>query len=238
MIVQQAEYIESLLYRKDQLVRDKQNVTAYKTRLQQLQTLTTKMINVMQTLTVFRSLGLETGTEPLDSYAEQIYQLITEMKTRFSRDAEWMKEAGSLDDLKRKIDDYTKKMTEQLRVSWKAYVERELPSLPTDVLSVLDKIPAFRQTVQGIREAYVQLYRLQETLPKTVEEVTNIDEVKQGMKALWDKLGGDNVPPEVLQFLRMASLQGGAGLELYNENIKTWLEQQGLSTSFRICIKA
>ncbi|GIV03595.1 MAG: hypothetical protein KatS3mg015_2425 [Fimbriimonadales bacterium] len=140
---------------------------------------------------------------------------------------------GLLERLKALADDHEAKTRED----WREFVMSIKPAIPDEVLQVLGRIPAFRESVRFIRSTLDSIDRASLRLPQSQEEITRVRDEAEAVRRRWDELGGEGIPEEVLTFLRAAGA-AGAPLQTLTDAVRTWLQANGLEGSFVITMRA
>jgi len=122
------------------------------------------------------------------------------------------------------------------REAWAAHMATRADFPRDDVLNALDAIPGYRASVQRIRAAAATFQKLRNRTPVATELSTAIAQAEAARQDKDDGLAamqGDDLPAEVLSFLRKTG-QGGASLADLSAQVQSWLEARKLSNAFRI----
>ena len=125
-----------------------------------------------------------------------------------------------------------KALEEQLSEAWRRYRNQNRPSTNNEILNLLDKVSAFKPTVERIRSLDLQI-RESHSIPQSIEDFEKVDRLIEQLKQCWDRLDADEVPEAVLRFLRVAANEG-ATLSLLTPEVKDWLTKHNLIDCLRI----
>jgi hypothetical protein len=129
------------------------------------------------------------------------------------------------------IDTYT---IARLRESWNNYVQQVAPAINRDVLGVLKKIVAFGPQIRIVEERLAAFERQAEALPRTGADITTLTDSATRTLDAFQQLHTNEIPPEVLQFLRDATSYSGAPLASQTSTVSDWLKAQNLESAFSI----
>lgn len=125
----------------------------------------------------------------------------------------------------------------QLRSTWENYIKRKTPNLQSEILQVLARVPAFRDSIDTIERNLEVVLRMAQRLPQDVTELTSAEHSADEVSNAWESLTGGEVDPEVVEFLR-ASGREGAPLRSLTEPVQTWLEEHNLIGAFVVTIRS
>jgi len=120
--------------------------------------------------------------------------------------------------------------------AWSAYMAARGGFPGEEVLTALAAIPSYATQVQRIRDAANDFRRLAERPPADADVAGVLAQVETAGRKKDDALAalkGDDLPAEVLTFLRKTG-QGGAALSDLTDVVRTWLDARGLAGAFRI----
>lgn len=127
---------------------------------------------------------------------------------------------------------FTKTITDSCKEAWGAHVKARLPRVGTDLIPVLARVPALRAKVERFRTLQASAQDFAETLPTGAGDVEAFHRTAADCQAAWDALDAEAIPPRVMQFLRAATSEAGAGLDSLDQEVTDWLEVQDLCRSF------
>jgi hypothetical protein len=125
---------------------------------------------------------------------------------------------------------------EALTVAWQRHVALKVPPANREVQDAL--ATAFPREIRIIRVGGERIEQLRQILPKSRESIQELEEEVRALQQTWGQLGGGEVPPAVLTFLKAAATTSGAGLDLLTEEVRGWLTAHGIVRSFAIKVAA
>jgi hypothetical protein len=128
--------------------------------------------------------------------------------------------------------------TVRLKESWINYLQQIAPAINRDVLSVLKKIVAFGPQIRIVEDRLAAFERLTEGLPRTAGQITALRVAATSTLEAFQQLHTNEIPPEVLLFLRQATSYAGAPLGSQTGTVSDWLKEQKLESAFSIRPKA
>jgi hypothetical protein len=120
--------------------------------------------------------------------------------------------------------------------SWRAFVDQQGDMPRDEVLSALAGIASYRPLVDRIRRAAQVIANLRQAAPEPAAVGAAIAQLRAAgvdKDQAFAAMSADDLPPEVLGFLRAASQQT-ATLADYTDNVRRWLRERDLETAFRI----
>ena len=117
--------------------------------------------------------------------------------------------------------------------AWTTYVTSRIPPVDQQVLGVLRRLPGFQQSVRRIETSLSLMQAAMVTPPQNAEALAAFNERVTAVEDAWHSLGGQSVPPAVLQFLKDAGSQG-ATLEQLSNEVRGWLEAHHLFARVRV----
>ena len=122
------------------------------------------------------------------------------------------------------------------RVSWKTYSAPLACAVSEELLDALDRIDAFRRTVERIRTPQVRIEQLAAKDWVTEAELDRFLSLLEERTRAWDELeSGGAIPDGVVKFLKQCS-KGGVRLDAENSGALDWLKTRGILGYFRIVL--
>lgn len=236
MILTRAQELRHSLDKKQKAEREKLELKSFQNRRDELDKYVRRTAEIIKTLRVLRIRRIVEAqwSQPEGKY---VLQLLQEAQSKFVTDSEWIIGQSALDELKRNLDSYLKKLADSLKKVWKEFCRLNLPMLPDDVLQVLGQISSYREDVALIRKHLQDMQGRAEILPNLVSDVDAFMELKQEIDEAWQRLGQGELPEDVLKFLKSASSKQGAGLHLLTPEVVQWLESNHLQSSFSVQLR-
>lgn len=235
MIQMRAKSLNRLIDKKRILRSEKEHIEAYKTRRNQLQIEAGKVGQLCQMINLMWK--YEICTKDYEEELKTLRSIAVQLKGKFEESPEWIKEQGTLRPLTSKIDFIKKQVEVEVKLNWEEYVKNDLPSIHNDVLVVMAKIPSFSDKVNRITVLYQEVFEGMESIPVLEKELEEVIMKKNELIKEWNSLGADDVPPEVLTFIRSAASKQGAYLTYLTPEVLLWLRQHKIQSFFKICMQ-
>ena len=231
MITDKAKQLIELIEEKNKLYKYANQLDSFKTRQQQIEKAVSDILPFANTLRVFRQKNIVDCD--LVQKVEKFLYSVNLILEKFKESPEWIVDSHNFNGniLERSIKGITNELNEQLIQAWENYLAEKMPSTNQEMLNVLVKIEAFRQSVQKIRDLNAQIQR--QKLPQNYEEFEHIERLIDQLREHWLTLSSDDFPETVLHFLK-ATVDFGAPLSLLTPEVREWLDCHGISDSLRI----
>jgi hypothetical protein len=232
MILQKSTQLIKLSQDKINLQKDAENLQGFQSRQQQIEQAVAETIPLVQSLRAFRQKGITNFH--LTQKAEILLTFIANVEAEFKKNPEWIipNENFNKKNFTSRIEQLQNSLREQLNQSWWLYRNQNKPSTDNEILNLLDKVSAFKPTVQLIRSLDSQIQD-SNSIPQSSEDFERVDRLIEELKQCWDGLNSDEVPEAVLRFLRVAANEG-ATRGLLTPEVEDWLAKHGLIDSLRI----
>lgn len=232
MLLEKSTQLIELSQNKINLQRYATNLQGFQSRQQQIEQAVAGTIPLVQCLRAFHQRGF--ANFDLTQKADTLLIFITNVETKFQEEPEWIIDNENFNEKNfiSRIKQLQKALEEQLSEAWRRYRSQKMPSTNHEILNLLDKVSAFKPTVQRIRSLDLQI-RESNSIPQDSEDFEKVDRLIEQLKQCWDGLNADEVPEAVLRFLRVAANEG-ATLSLLTPEVKDWLAKNRLIDSLRI----
>ncbi|MBE9163160.1 hypothetical protein [Tychonema sp. LEGE 06208] len=233
MVLQNSHQLSELSQKIINLRKYAENFQAFQSRQNQIEQAVAKTIPLVQSLRAFRQ--REIVNFDLTQKADSLLELIANVEARFQEDPEWIidnQNFNNKNSFNSKVNQLQNALREQLSHAWRLYRTEKMPSTNQEFLKVLDKVSAFKPTIQRIRYLELQIQG-SNSIPESLEDFEKVDRLIEQLKQCWDRLDADEVPEAVLNFLRIAANEG-ATLSLLTPEVKDWLTKHDLIDSLRI----
>ena len=232
MLLEKSTQLIELSQNKINLQRYATNLQGFQSRQQQIEQAVAGTIPLVQSLRAFRKKGITNFN--LTQKAEDLLKIIANVKAEFQEDPEWIIDNQNFNNrsFKSRIEQLQKALEDQLSQAWRRYRNQNRPSTNNEILNLLDKVSAFKPTVQRIRSLDSQIQD-SNSIPQSSEDFEKVDRLIEQLKQCWEGLNSDEVPEAVLRFLKVAANEG-ATLGLLSPEVKDWLAKHGLIDSLRI----
>ena len=232
MLVEKSTQLIELSQKKINLQRYATNLQGFQSRQQQIEKAVAGTLPLVQCLRAFHQKGITNFHFTQND--EILLTFIANVEAEFKKNPEWIipNENFNKKNFTSRIEQLQNSLKEQLNQSWLVYRSQKMPSTNNEILNLLDKVSAFKQTVQRIRSLDSQIQE-SNSIPKSSEDFERVDRLIEQLKQCWDGLNADEVPEAVLRFLKVAANEG-ATLGLLTPEVKDWLAKHGLIDCLRI----
>ncbi len=119
-----------------------------------------------------------------------------------------------------------------LLVCWQDHVDERTGKHDIAVLADWEHVPDFRSVARSIRVTETKLLELRSSLPSHEDTFSRLQQLGEELKEAWKKL--ENVPANIMKFLRQASGAEGAPLALLDDEVLEWIRERKLESSFKV----
>lgn len=208
---------------------------AFVARNQDLQDLVSKIRPHVDALVAFRSKGVATP-----NMNERIASVVLEIDTirdRFNSDPGWIVDNARFkySPFQKMVERLAEEFDAHVRQCWTDFTNSRSRDVDRDVLTVLALVPSFQSAVSRIRKAQEKLLRAKSWVPTGESDIRKFEMLLSELNGAWAELGSDEVPSEVLEFLRTAG-QDGAPIDLLTDVVRNWLGERGILRSLKVRI--
>ncbi|MEG4999393.1 hypothetical protein [Microcoleus sp. B4-D4] len=232
MLLEKSYQLSELSQKTINLRKYAENYQGFQSRQKQIEQAVTGTLLFVQSLRAFRERGI--ANFDLTQKAEILLTFIANVEAEFKKNPEWIidNENFNRNNFDSRVKDLQKALREQLSQAWGLYRTENMPNTNKEFLNVLDKVSAFKPTVQRIRSLDSQIQD-SNSIPQSSEDFDKVDRLIEQLKQCWEGLNSDEVPEAVLRFVKEAANEG-ATLGLLTPEVKDWLTKHGLIDSLRI----
>jgi hypothetical protein len=199
----------------------------FQTLAQRLQRAVAPFVPLGRTVALFRTPEREIGTPSLEHQAAAAREMVLRARQLLQAGPERLLDRGAFrlgefSDTVRGLED---DLRSQLRQLWQNYTRPHVLELDLGVLEVLEQIPSLRASVQIVRTRLNDVSQLRNALPETEDAIRKFHEAAQRLKQAWAKLGGKDIPPELLAFIKEAA-GGHFPLGYFSDSLRQQLQQR------------
>ncbi|HYX18643.1 MAG TPA: hypothetical protein VE944_30610 [Nostoc sp.] len=231
MLLEKSQELIELSQRKKSLQSSAANLQIIQTRQKQITDALASIHPLVEALKAFRQRGI--NNIDLTQKADSILSFVINAEENLQNNSDWILDnknfKGNI--LKSNVENLKTTLEQQLSEAWKSYRDQQMPSTNNEILNLLAKVEAFKQTVLQIqiidREIKNVIY------PKNNADFVVYEHKIEQLKYHWNSLSSDEVPQAVLHFLRAAANQG-APLNFLTSEVQDWINQHGISDSLKI----
>jgi hypothetical protein len=203
----------------------------FRDRQIKIETLVQELNPLVTALRAFREKGL--ANFDCNQKADVLLVEVTTALAEFQKDRGWLLEGFKFNALQTKVTGLKSELETYLRQVWTEHKTQRVPSTNTELLGLLAKIETFKPTVQTIQRILNQLKVVD--FPKDTQQFEQIDQAIDDLLTAWNSFKSNEVPEAVLNFLRAAATHGAA-IEMLTPEVMTWLNDQGITRFFYVCL--
>lgn len=162
----------------------------------------------------------------------KLTQYLADVRQKLSNDPSSITSGHTFNYLKKAVEKYSEKTTEQVTEIWKEYVIEAAPDFNNKLLSQHRKT-SFSDTVARIESDTKEAKRLARSAPIDAASFAEL-------KTLWDSIRTDlaSLPqaddPEVQAFLVAVGSEDGAELDMLTDSVKAWLLKYRMLEDFSV----
>lgn len=230
-----ADDIEVLTARIEKLRSDEaiaSEAKHFETRAAQIEQLANDLRSATKIVELFRNNRVNSSVPSpptgLISFAESMKRLLENDRASVVSDT-----GGFGQKFKTPLEKYTDRAKSTVTSAWEKHVDKSTPNVNEDMLSVLIKVKGFADSVSTVRKRFTE-YRVHRTrTPTCADDICSFDRALEELRKALGSLGSDDLPEEVVNFMRRAGLQG-VPLDELSEEIRSWLFEHELLGRFVI----
>jgi hypothetical protein len=233
MLLEKSQELIELSKRKKSLQIFADNLQIIQTRRKQIADAIASIQPLVEALKAFRQRGI--NNIDLTQRAESILNFVINVDNNLQNNPDWILDNKNFQGniLKSHIVNLKNTLEEQLSESWKSYCYERMPQINIEILNVLARVEAFKQTVRQIQIIDKEIKEV--AYPKNNAAFEKYELRIEQLKHSWYSLKSDDFPEAVSHFLQAASDQGSP-LNLLTPEVQNWINQNGISDSFKICL--
>ena len=229
-----------LIQEKRKLRENVDQTTAFQSRKQEFDDQVRRLRSLVNTLMALHSkkiIHLNELPEEVKRSVKVFQQQIQEIQTNFTRNPSWLIDPRGYQykPLQKCFESLIENLKFLIQTEWNEYAKVNAPKINHELLSVLGKIPKLDSDIRKIRTQDAKITRLKNQTTITIEEIEEFETLVKSVNGTWHNLTSDEIPEEVIQFLR-AITTDGSPLDLLTETVRAWLIKSGITESFRIVI--
>ena len=208
------------------------NLEAFQTRQKQITDAVVVIQPIVEALKAFRKRGID--NIDLTQKADSILKVIINAEENFRNNPDWIIDNNNFKGsyLKSSVESLKKSIELAFKEAWKSYLNQKMPSTNNDMLNLLAKVEAFKNTVQQIRLLDTEIKEV--SYPKNDAEFIKYERKIEQLKLSWNNLNSNEVPEAVLRLLKAAANQEGASLSLFTPEVQDWISKHNFSDSLKI----
>ena len=233
MLMEQALEIKSKIEAIVNLRIEREHTNTFKTRAAQLGIPREKLTLLIQALRALRTQNISPDF-PIDKL-QAIKSQLEELASQYRENPHSIIEPSG--DRRFSLWDQLRELPEEIRIcvgtAWEDYVDNRLPPKREELMRVLDQVPGFTQQIVAINDLYAQAQPLKPLTRDLDVSIGRLEDIRSSLLTACSSLESDQIPDEVLEFLRAAS-SDGASLHHLTEDVVGWLRKNELGDAVRI----
>ena len=117
---------------------------------------------------------------------------------------------------------------------WSEWLEGQIPQIGSALLEILGRISDFRTPIAEVRTKQQHLGSIAKTLPSDQQDIATARTLAEEFTIAWRELNAENLPQEILEFLRDAGTHQGASLSKLTPAVLAYLVEHRLQNSFTV----
>lgn len=231
MLLEKSKQLIELSQKRIALKNYADHLQGFQGRQEQITQAVAGILPLVEALKEFRKRGI--ANFDLNQKADTILSFLTTTEDNFWKNPEWI-----LDNKNFKgnifissVESLKSTLKQHLCQAWRSYLTQHMPSTNNEMLDLLARVEAFKPTVQRIQSLDLKIQQVE--FPSNSEEFESADKLIDQLKQTWNSLSSNEVPEDVLRFLRVAANQG-APIDLLTPEVKDWLTRHRIAGSLRI----
>ncbi|MEH2380424.1 MAG: hypothetical protein V7K27_16315 [Nostoc sp.] len=230
MLLEKSQELVDLSQRKKSLQSFAANLQIIQDRKNKVNDTIAAIQPLAEALQAFRQRGMI--DIDLANKTDKILNLILNIEENLSNN-EWIFDINNteINNLKSDAERLKNTLEQQLSKYWQRYRDQKMPSTNNEILNLLAKVEAFKQTVLQIQD--IEKYLKNIRYPKNNADFAICELKIEQLKYSWKSLKSDDFPEAVSHFLQAVSEQG-APLNLLTPEVQDWINQHGISDSLKI----
>jgi len=230
MLLEKCEQLSNIAKSVTDLRSNVVELKTFQDRQADIEKIVSDLAPFIEALRVFRSKGMQDFI--ILKEARDFLARIVEVEEQFKDDHKCLISPRRIKPIQEKAKVLRDSIEKQLRQQWIAYRKSHVPDVGKDLLSVLAKLPKFSKTVATIQSLSSQIQILD--YPQNQGQFERVETAITQLTDLWKNLSSNEVPLDVLNFLKEAATINGASMNLLTPTVQEWLDSQEIGSSFRI----
>jgi len=233
-LIEACQSVNKELNKIEQMRKADKDLQIFKQISESLDDIVTPLAQPLDTLILFRNNGIDVTGLPQEE-AHRLNEILTSLQKNYHNDPSFLSKDKTLRDILRSMSTFQYNIRSALGLAWARYTQKHIKYLNDDLLNVLAAVPQFKNAVDSIRVLQGQLRILSDKLPDT-ECFQDFQNMTLKLNQLWKSLKADDLPTEVIGFLRSVG-EDGAPLDSLTEEVRQWLRNRHIEESFHVVIR-
>lgn len=236
MLLERSAGLAEKINNYNRLLAAAKEARQYETRANQVQGAAQAVVDLHKKIAALREAGVSVAFVPVDGASLEERARI--FREGLAKDPTIVQEPPF--DLKNQFIDRLNGLAQgadrAMLAAWQAFVDERVTPYSDDILNALYAVPQFRPSVERMRAIGAQLNAMRNVIPSDVvganQRLTQLGGV---LSAAWAEITTDDIPQDVIRFLRACS-GAGAPLSSLTESVHSWFKDKNLLGVFRVRI--
>lgn len=159
---------------------------------------------------------------------------VQKLRQALAEDATSLTRGSNLTYTKKAFEKFAEQIVEAAAATWEQYKPKAQPTVDANQIAQADQQEAYRRTVSQLKASVKQAEQTGRNVPRSEAEFVELENTWKHIRELIEALPAASDNPDVQRFLRAANSADGASLELLNEAVRKWLDENNSSGKYRI----
>lgn len=225
MIATRIEQINKQVEELNNIKELSTKTTKFLQRNDELKAISIELKRVLDIVLLFRNVGLQIDIEErFNSFINSF----NEMKLNWENDKNSLLAQNTFT-TRNNISSIYNQTYQDLYNKWQNFIDDKKTNVNFEQLNILVKIPELETKVLELRKCLEKISILKESFPSKEDDFELVISISNEMSEIWGQLSSENIPDEVLNFLKQAGSQEGIKLSEINSRIIFWLTEHNLT---------
>ena len=180
-----------------------------------------------------KAIALRTSIEGKLDPAKAIAR-VRKIRETLKNDPLSITEGHDFSNMKKAFQKFAAVGTECVQATWAQYMLRARPSVDTNQLAQAEQQKDFKQIAADLKNLVDNAEQLAETPPANEEVFAKIESAWKRIREMIAALPDVADDPVVQEFLKEANSFGGASIDLLTDEVRAWLQENGIAGKYRI----
>ncbi|MEH2218236.1 MAG: hypothetical protein V7K72_14190 [Nostoc sp.] len=231
MLLEKSQELVELSQRRKSLQNFAGNRQIIQTRQKQITDALATIQPLVEALKAFRQRGINNIN--LTQNVESILSFVINAEENLQNNPDWILDNKNFKGnfLKSNVENLKTTLEQQLSAAWKNYRDQKMPSTDNEILKFWSEVEASKRTVLEIQIIDREIKKV--IYPKNNDEFESCERKIEQFNYSWNSLNSSELSEAVSRFLQAVS-DKGAPLNLLTPEVQDWINQNGISDSFKI----
>ncbi|MBH8566785.1 hypothetical protein I8748_32340 [Nostoc sp. CENA67] len=231
MLLEKSQELIDLSQRRKSLQKFAGNLQIIQTRQKQIADAIATIQPLVEALKAFRQRGINNIN--FTQNVESILSFVINAEENLQNNPDWILDNKNFKGnfLKSNVENLKTTLEQQLSAAWKNYRDQKMPSTDNEILKFWSEVEASKRTVLQIQIIDREIKKV--IYPKNNDEFESCERKIEQFNYSWNSLNSSELSEAVSRFLQAVS-DKGAPLNLLTPEVQDWINQNGISDSFKI----